>query len=332
MTYPTESQKGTFFAIFWAIFKLGAVLGNTVGTALVWSSGPDGYAMNDTTYLIFIILMASGSIVALLIQPPGTIIREDKSRVETPPTNALRELIEILKLFTNPAMLTILIPCMSCGWYYTYEFGPFGDFFTGRTAGLKAIFYWLAQAVGSWVLGKMCLDNTKYPRTTRAWAGCLIMAVSTMFFFGGGAVFQYVASDDLNFTKIDVEQNFGRFFGPFILYTCYGLHDAFFETYISYLIGAISNDAETLSRYAGFFKGTQSAAEGISWALNGFAFTREKGNALSSTTQFWIMVIPCIVSLFFMGFYIKLFVKDTSESIQPAKAVLCPESEYLQAV
>ncbi|KAJ3284866.1 diacylglycerol O-acyltransferase 1 [Rhizoclosmatium sp. JEL0117] len=331
MTYPTESQKGTFFGIFWAIFNLGAVLGNTVGTALVWSSGPDGYAMNDTTYLIFIILMASGSIVALLIQPPGTIIREDKSQVETPPTNALRELIEILKLFTNPAMLTILIPCMSCGWYYTYEFGPFGDLFTGRTAGLKAIFYWLAQAVGSWVLGKMCLDNTKYPRTTRAWTGCLIMAVSTILFFGGGAVFQYVASDDLNFTKIDAEQNFGRFFGPFILYTCYGLHDAFFETYVSYLIGAISNDAETLSRYAGFFKGTQSAAEGISWALNGFAFTREKGNALSSTTQFWIMVIPCIVSLFFMGFYIKLFVKDTSESIQPAKAVLCPESEYLQA-
>ncbi|ORY47017.1 MFS general substrate transporter [Rhizoclosmatium globosum] len=331
LTYPTESQKGTFFATFWVIFNLGAVLGNTVGTILAWSAGPNGYAMNDAMYLVFIILMASGSVVAMLIQPPGTIIREDQTQVETPPTNVLREFVEILKLFSNPAMLTILIPCMSSGWYYTYEFGPFGDFFTGRSAGLKAIFYWLAQAAGAWVLGKMFLDNTKYPRTTRAWTGCLIMVISTFAFFGGGAAFQYVSSNDSSFTKIDAGENFGRFVGPWLLYICYGLYDAFFQTYVNYLIGAISNDSETLSRYAGFYKGTQSAAGGISWALNGFAFTKEKGNALSSTTQFWVMVIPCIVSLFFMALYTKFFVKDTTEK-EAEKTDLEFESEYLQAV
>ncbi|KAJ3014105.1 UNVERIFIED_CONTAM: hypothetical protein HDU68_000434 [Siphonaria sp. JEL0065] len=312
LTYPTESQKGTFFATFWVIFNLGAVLGNTIGTALAWGAGPKGYAMNDAMYLIFIVLMACGSVVAFLIQPPGTIIREDQTQVETPPTNVLREFVEILKLFTNPAMLTILIPCMSSNWFYTYQFGPFGDYFSGRTNGLKAIFYWLAQAAGAWVLGNMFLDNTKYPRTTRAWTGVYLMAGTTLAFFAGGAAFEYIASAK-GFIAIDAGEETGRFLGPFLLYVSYGLYDAFFQVYTNYLIGAISNDSETLSRYAGFYKGTQSGAGGISWALNGFVFTKANGNKLTSTAQFWVMITPCVLSVIFFAIFTKTFVKDTTD-------------------
>ncbi|KAI9330966.1 hypothetical protein BDR26DRAFT_912542 [Obelidium mucronatum] len=265
LTYPTESQKGTFFATFWVIFNLGAVLGNTIGTILSWGAGPEGYAMNDAMYLIFIVLMACGSVVAFLIQPPGTIIREDQTQVETPPTNVLREF---------------------------------------------AIFYWLGQAGGAWVLGNMFLDNTKYTRTARAWTGVYLMVGTTLAFFGGGAAFEYTASAK-DFVKIDAGTDFGRFIGPFILYVCYGLYDAFFQVFTNYLIGAISNDSETLSRYAGFYKGTQSAAGGLSWALNGFVFTGDK--ALTSTAQFWVMVIPCAVSLIFFALFTKTFVKDTTD-------------------
>ncbi|KAJ3003483.1 UNVERIFIED_CONTAM: hypothetical protein HDU68_005678 [Siphonaria sp. JEL0065] len=268
--------------------------------------------MNDAMYLIFIVLMALGSVVAFLIQPPGTIIREDQTQVETPPTNVLREFVEILKLFTNPAMLTILIPCMSSNWFYTYQFGPFGGYFSGRTSGLKAIFYWLAQAVGAWVLGNTFLDNTKYPRTTRAWTGVYIMAGTTLVFFAGGAAFEYTASAK-GFVPIDAGEETGRFIGPFLLYVSYGLYDAFFQVYTNYLIGAISNDSETLSRYAGFYKGTQSGAGGISWALNGFVFTAGHGNQLTSTAQFWVMVTPCVISVIFFAIFTKTFVKDTTD-------------------
>ena len=30
MAYPTEAQKGTFIAIFWAILSLGGVIGSAV--------------------------------------------------------------------------------------------------------------------------------------------------------------------------------------------------------------------------------------------------------------------------------------------------------------
>ncbi|KAJ3069291.1 hypothetical protein HDU98_007653 [Podochytrium sp. JEL0797] len=314
LTYPTENQKGTFFALFWVIFNLGSVVGNTISTALSWGAGAGGYAIGDAMYLVFIVFMGCGSIVALLIQPPGTIIREDQTQVETPSTNVLREFVEVLKLFTNPAMLTLLIPCMSSNWFYTYQFGPFGASFSGRSNNLKSVFYWAAQAGGAWVLGHMFLDNTKYPRTTRAWTGFYIMAGTTLVFFGGGAAFEYQSvSQGYATNKIDVVNSFGSFIGPFILYVCYGAYDAFFQVYTNYLIGAISNDSEILSRYSGFYKGTQSAGNGLAWALTGLIFTNAKGNALSSTTQFWIMVIPCVVSLGMFALFTKSFVKDTSD-------------------
>ncbi|KAJ3067081.1 hypothetical protein HDU98_009703 [Podochytrium sp. JEL0797] len=312
LTYPTEGQKGTFYAIFWVIFNLGAVLGNTIGTILAWPAGAAGYAIGDAMYLVFIVLMAGGCFVAILIRPPGTIIREDQTQVETPETNVLREFVEVLKLFTNPMMLTILVPCMASNWFYTYQFGPFGAYFSGRTNGLKAIFYWLAQAVGAWGLGNMLLDNPRFTRTRRAWYGCAICTITCIAFFAGGAAFEYHASTP-GFEIIDATENTAEFIGPFLLYFCYGLYDAFFQVYVNYLIGAVSNDSETLSRYAGFYKGTQSAANGFAWAMNGFMFTAAKGNALSSIDQFWIMVGPCAASCLFFALYVKWFVKDHTD-------------------
>ncbi|KAJ3076060.1 hypothetical protein HDU98_005752 [Podochytrium sp. JEL0797] len=291
LTYPTEGQKGTFYAIFWVIFNLGAVLGNTIGTILAWPAGAAGYAIGDAMYLVFIVLMAGGCFVAILIRPPGTIIREDQTQVETPETNVLREFVEVLKLFTNPMMLTILVPCMASNWFYTYQFGPFGAYFSGRTNGLKAIFYWLAQAVGAWGLGNMLLDNPRFTRTRRA---CTMRR----------------RLDSKSLTRRKTRP---KFIGPFLLYFCYGLYDAFFQVYVNYLIGAVSNDSETLSRYAGFYKGTQSAANGFAWALNGFIFTQANGNALTTIQQFWVMTGPCAVSCIFFALYVKMFVKDFTD-------------------
>ncbi|KAJ3065315.1 hypothetical protein HDU98_011324 [Podochytrium sp. JEL0797] len=312
LTYPTESQKGTFFAIFWIIFNCGALVGNTIGTILAWPAGAGGFAMSDALYFVFIALMCLGSVVAMLIQPPGTIIREDQSQVAPPPdTNVLKEFVNILKMFTNPHMLCLLIPCMSSNWYYSYEFGVFGTYFSGRTNGLKAIFYWFMEAAGSWVLGHYFLDNHNYTRTKRAWIGWMIMCGCALAIFGGGAAFEYVVSRP-DFVKIDAGEAPGSFIGPFFLYAFYGMFDAFFQTYLNYLIGSIANDAETLSRYAGFYKGTQSLGNGIAWALTGFAFTPAKGNALTGTDQFWIMCAPVAASCVCFAIFNIFYMTDTN--------------------
>ncbi|ORY47699.1 hypothetical protein BCR33DRAFT_714783 [Rhizoclosmatium globosum] len=314
LTYPTESQKGTFFAIFWIIFNLGGVIGNLLSTSLAWPKGSDGPAIGDETYFCFILLMQCGSLVAMLIQPPGTIVREDQSQVEVrESTTVLVELTELIKLFKNPALLTLLLPCFSSNWFYSYQFGPYQTNFSGRSKNLNALFYWAAQAVAAWVLGHSFLDNTKYGRIQRAWTGLYVLIASTLITFGCGAVFEYF-SNIKGWTqkenRIDASSDTATYIGPFLLYACYGAYDAFFQVYTYYLIGAISNTSETLSRYSGFYKGMQSAGQGLSWALTGFIFLGD--NALSNTTQFWIMVVPCALSVVFWAVFVARYVKDTT--------------------
>ncbi|KAI9346869.1 major facilitator superfamily domain-containing protein [Obelidium mucronatum] len=314
LTYPTESQKGTFFAVFWVIFNLGAVFGNIASTAISWNSSDDS-SIPPAAFFFFIILMQCGSLAAMLIQPPSTIIREDFSKVTTPPTDLGHEFRQILRLFKNPALLTLLLPCMASNWFYTYQFNVFGLNFTGRSNNLKAVFYWIAQAVAAWVLGHMFLDNKKYPRVQRAWTGLYIVTATTLIVFGAGAAFEYISDArmlSLPKNNLDAATNFGAFIGPCILYAAYGVYDAFFQVYTNYLIGAISNDSKTLSRYSGFYKGTQSFAGGISWALSGYFFTKENGNQLTPKDQFWIMVVPCALSVVFWAVFVNRYVKNTT--------------------
>ncbi|KAJ3076600.1 DUF895 domain membrane protein [Podochytrium sp. JEL0797] len=208
--------------------------------------------------------------------------------------------------------MTLFFPCFFSNWCYGYEFGPLGAYFTGRTNSLKAVLYWAAQCLGSWILGNMILDNPNYPRTKRAWHGFCVLVVLTIFKFGGGAAFEYTAvRNGWALSPLDVAHPEALFY-PLLLCVCNGIHDAFFQVFTYYLIGAISNESEKLSRYAGFYKGVQSAGNGIWWVSTGFVFTREKGNALDSTTQFWMMTVPCVVSLLFWGIFIGFYVEDTT--------------------
>ncbi|KAJ3004289.1 UNVERIFIED_CONTAM: hypothetical protein HDU68_005193 [Siphonaria sp. JEL0065] len=316
LTYPTESQKGTFFATFWIIFNMGAVVGNIVSTIIVWDDH-DEAAITHAVYFFYIIMMQCGSLAAMLIQPPATIVREDNTKVETPPTNAWHEFTQILKLFKNPALLTLLLPCLASNWFYYFQFNVFTKSFTGRSANVNAVFYWISQSIGAWVLGHMFLDNTKYPRITRAWTGFYILVVTTLVVFGAGAAFEYstgrghfaLDTKEADRQLIDIVDHPLQFIGPCILYACYGVYDAFFQVYTNYLIGAISNDSKTLSRYSGFYKGTQSLAGGISWALPSVIFPND---AMTSQTQFWIMVGPCALSVVFWALFVKHYVKNTT--------------------
>jgi hypothetical protein len=40
-----------------------------------------------------------------------------------------------------------------------------------------------------------------------------------------------------------------RYAGPFLLYFCYGLLNAMFQSLIYWIIGALANDSQILSRY-----------------------------------------------------------------------------------
>ncbi|KAK4768773.1 hypothetical protein SAY86_026923 [Trapa natans] len=59
--------------------------------------------------------------------------------------------------------------------------------------------------------------------------------------------------------------------GPFVLYFSYGLLDAMFQSMVYWVIGALADDSETLSRYSGFgfYKGVESAGVALASLASG---------------------------------------------------------------
>lgn len=58
------------------------------------------------------------------------------------------------------------------------------------------------------------------------------------------------------------------FAGPFFLYFSYGLLDSMYRSLVYWVIGALAEDSQTLSRYTGFYKGVQSAGWAVAWQVD----------------------------------------------------------------
>lgn len=67
-------------------------------------------------------------------------------------------------------------------------------------------------------------------------------------------------------TPIDVAS--ARWAMPGILFVLMGVTDALVQSYCLWLIGAHANEPDALSRYAGYYKGVQSAGAGVAWMLD----------------------------------------------------------------
>ncbi|CAI0544446.1 unnamed protein product [Linum tenue] len=266
-SYPPPNRKGTYIALFWSIFNTGGVIGGLIPFALNYHR--EAPSVNDATYIGFMIFMSAGTILSLAILPPSRVIREDgsqctKIKYSKPSTEA----IEILKLFGNWKMLLIAPAAWASNFFYTYQFNNVNAAkFNVRTRGLNNVFYWGAQMVGAFAIGQV-LDFSCKSRRNRGFLGIAIVGVMGTAIWGGGLADQLGYSFDKMPAKLDFKESGGKFAGPFVLYFGYGLLDAVFQSLVYWVIGALADDSEVLSRYVGFYKGIQSAGAAVAWQLD----------------------------------------------------------------
>ena len=76
MSYPHEKDKGKYIAVFWMIFNLGGVLGALIPLGQNLNVTTQS-AVSDGTYIAFIVLMASGFVLALFLCNPKLVVRDD---------------------------------------------------------------------------------------------------------------------------------------------------------------------------------------------------------------------------------------------------------------
>ncbi|KAM2730969.1 hypothetical protein EV1_002160 [Malus domestica] len=252
-SYPPPNRKGTYISIFWSIFNMGGRSGFRQRCNLHWDN--DFHVHRDS--------------LSLAILPPSKIVRDDRTKcTDIQYSNVTTEAIEIAKLFTNWKMLLIIPAAWSSIFFYTYLFNNVNKvMFNLRTRGLNNVFYWGAEIFGFLGIGYV-MDFSSKSRRTRGFVGISVVGVlGTAIWIGGLAnQLNYFRSDLPE--KLDFKDSGSAFAGPFVLYFSFGLLDAMFQSMVFWVIGALADNSEILSRYAGFYKGIQSAGAAVAWQID----------------------------------------------------------------
>ena len=92
------------------------------------------------------------------------------------------------------------------------------------------------------------LDFSFQSRRKRGFVGIgIVAALGTAIWAGGLAKQVGYKHNDLP-PKLDFKDSGSDFAGPFVLYFSYGLLDAMFQSMVYWVIGALADDSEILSR------------------------------------------------------------------------------------
>ncbi len=210
MSYPTEDQKGmlslwlylpnlslelgSYIALFWAIWSMGAVVGSIIPTVDNWN-GNDSGTVRDGTYIALFILMMCGSFFALFLVRPSQVIRDDGTKVFlTQSSSLITELRNLPKALKREPFIILFFPYSFCGlWYIPYQSNDYNSYFfnvRSRVSRPCSLFDC------SWSQSLLLRGSTVFGITWRRWSVqvCLDWLWTSRSLLVGPVPSQYVAS------------------------------------------------------------------------------------------------------------------------------------------
>ncbi|XP_006454848.1 hypothetical protein AGABI2DRAFT_215435 [Agaricus bisporus var. bisporus H97] len=266
LSYPTESQKGLFISVFWAIFNLGAVVGASVSLGQNYQSQAN--SVGNETYIGFLILTLIGVAIPFVMADPSKIIRLDGTRVTTPRNPSWKtEFLGLWITFREDPYVLLLFPMfLASNWFYTWQFNEYNNaLFNIRARSLNNLMYWLAQIIGSLSIG-FILDQRNLSRRFRAFTGWIILLVMVFVVHTWAYFYQKNYTRDSVTHKLDIFDH--GYAGRAILYIFYGFLDSMWQTAVYWLLGAMSNNPSKLAYFTGFYKSIQSAGAAGTWSAD----------------------------------------------------------------
>jgi hypothetical protein len=321
-TYVPESQKGRAIAVFWIIFNLGGSIGSFVSLGLNYHSKAG--TVTNSTYIAFIVIMAFGWFLGVLICPPSSV-RMSQLEVEIEKHSMKRTCKLWAKTILNWRVACMLPLFFCANVFYSYQQNSVnGKTFTLRTRSLNGALYWFAQIFGGLIIG-LLLDLPKVSRPIRARIGWMVLFVAGMSIWGGGYAFQLWENKRLaTGLKQDIDFNTpGMFVGPMFLYIFYGMYDALWQGFCYWIIGATSNSAGVAAVLVGAYKTFQATGGAMAWRMN--ALNRP---ALTQLGMNWglsigalVIAIPMVWTVTETSIHVDEVVLDQKEEVTATKKV-----------
>ncbi|CCO27891.1 UNC93-like protein C922,05c [Rhizoctonia solani AG-1 IB] len=206
----------------------------------------------------------------MFMADPKTMYRADGSKVTAPrQPNWKTEILGLwIALRTDPTILLLFPMFLASNWFYTWQFNDYnGALFNIRTRALNSLVYWISQIFGSVLIG-LLLDSGRLGRRLRAFLGwgllfAMVFAVHIWGYFYQREYTRPVPEND----RMDFSEH--GYAGKVWLYIFCGLLDAMWQTYLYWMMGAMSNDPAKLAIFTGFYKSIQSAGAAGIWRADG---------------------------------------------------------------
>jgi len=272
MGYPTAAQKGTYFAVFWVLFNVGGVAGGLI--TLFSNLDSTGSTASKGTFIIFLCIMLVGSACTRLLSPADEVRRSDGTAVVFERQEwSLRDVVAMARLFLDWRTVMLAPMFLYSNWFFGYHFGVFNaGLFNVRTQGYNTAWYWGAEMLGAFAIGR-CLDADYRTLRYRALLalGALCVYVNLTWYW---ALTILTHSSQVNSTtgerdpKLDLTD--GASASPFMLYWCWGFVDLTISSWNYWLMGQLTSDLQELARFAGFYKAIQSTGGAIAWSMGGY--------------------------------------------------------------
>ncbi|KAF9524668.1 major facilitator superfamily domain-containing protein [Crepidotus variabilis] len=306
LSYPTESQKGRFIGIFWAILNLGAVIGASVSLALNFSGTTN--SVGNSTYIAFLVLTMTGAMIPLIMANPDDIVRTDGSKPAAFRHPSWRaEIYNLWVAVRDDRLVILLFPMFfSASWFYTWQFNGYNAaLFTIQARSLNNLIYWVAQIVGSIIIG-IILDTKVIGRRARAFTGWGIL------FFAVTSLHIWAYFYQKNYTRESVSHTAHKigisdkgYMAKMWLYFFFGILDAIWQITVYWIVGTMSNDPAKLAHFTGLYKAFQSAGATGIWRADAV-----KTSYMNMFVSTWVLLIA---GLLFALPMIHLRVKNTTD-------------------
>lgn len=307
MSYPREQDKGKYFATFWMIFNLGATIGGIVPLAKEWNS--QSSTVSIVTYIVFMVIMSLGGILAVALLPPRKVHHDDGTPVSVHKfSNWQREAIEAFKLFGDWRMLCLIPLFGGSNWFYTYQFNCYngGGYFNLRARALNNVLYWLFQIFGAGLFGNFLDWKAVGSRSRRAWLGLGVVTAFIVAIWGAALSVQLKFDRErgtflkqLGNEPLQQDVSGGTYAGELIIYALFGAVDAVYQGYCYWLMGALTNDTEKASRFGAFYKTIQNAFNAVSGQVDAHKveYITELGIAWGLCVLGIIFAVPVVRSV-----------------------------------
>ncbi|KAH8691384.1 DUF895 domain membrane protein [Talaromyces proteolyticus] len=288
LAYPEPYNQGRFLG-FWLSFRVGGqILGGAVNIGINAKKNTAG-KVSYSVFELFIALQALAPFVGLLLSQPKQVQRTDGLPVRLKILNHkwTAELKEMAKLFVRRDFLFI-VPLISQAVYSEAVFFTYEDlWFSVRARALGSFLSGVVALISGNILGAF-LDRKQLSLKSRARGAFFVVLTLQGAWWLWGTVLV------TNFRKTNPiydwsSPGFGKAFALFLFWVI-GFQINYL--YLYFVVGNLAKDEEEVIRIAGLLRGTESAAQAVSYGLSSVTIMATVGNVYLNFGLWALALIP----------------------------------------